>query len=113
MRHRNFMNCLYSFIRIGIFSEADTVLQMSRCSFDLHFGDIIGTIAVGASIVMLHPDGTIDSEYIVNTMKKKEISYLLSVPTILNALLEFSLQREDQVTMRTLRSLCSIGESST
>ena len=55
---------MYSLIYIGTFNEKDTVIQMARCSFDTHVQDILGTLMIGATLIMLHPEGTIDFDYL-------------------------------------------------
>ena len=110
MRHRNLTECVLSVASVGVLTEIDTVVQISRCSFDIHVADIVGTIMVAGSLVMLRPHGTIDIQYLINTIKQKQISFLHSVPTMLNALLNFLLHKQGQETLGTLRSICSIGE---
>ena len=50
---------MHSLVRIDTFNKHDTVVQMTRCSFDIHVQEILGTLMGGASLVMLHPRGTI------------------------------------------------------
>ena len=65
--------------QMDAFNRNDTVVQMSRCSFDIHIQDIMGTLLAGATVVMLHPRGNMDFEYLVKTMKSKQIS-CISIP---------------------------------
>ncbi|CAF4439736.1 unnamed protein product, partial [Adineta steineri] len=37
---------------------------MTRCSFDIHVQEILGTLLVGGTLIMLHPGGTIDFDYL-------------------------------------------------
>ncbi|CAF4473575.1 unnamed protein product, partial [Adineta steineri] len=39
---------------------------MTRCSFDIHVQEILGTLMNGATLVMLHPRGTLDFEYLAD-----------------------------------------------
>ncbi|CAF3842764.1 unnamed protein product, partial [Adineta steineri] len=55
VRHKNFI-------------EYDTVAQMTRCSFDIHVQEILGTLLVGGTLIMLHPGGTIDFDYLSGCM---------------------------------------------
>jgi non-ribosomal peptide synthetase component F len=68
----------------------DTMMQMASCSFDVHVQEIIGSLTVGASCIMLHPQGNLDHQYIMQVMEKRQISYLQSVPAYLNNMLEFN-----------------------
>ena len=96
---------------MGTFYKTDTVAQMSRCSFDIHVQDIIGTLVVGATVIMLHPNGILDFEYLTRTSEEKQITYMHSVPTLLNNLSEFLRNHGNAFRMNSLRSLCSSGLS--
>ncbi|CAM4781554.1 unnamed protein product [Rotaria magnacalcarata] len=49
MRHEHFAKCAQFLARASIIYKNDTVVQMAQSSFDVHFGDIAGTLIVGAS----------------------------------------------------------------
>ncbi len=53
---------------MDIFNENHTILQMGRCSFDIHVQEILGTLMVGGTVVMLHPRGNIDFDYLSVTL---------------------------------------------
>ncbi|CAF1283889.1 unnamed protein product [Adineta steineri] len=36
VRHKNFIDCMHSLAYINAFDKDDTVVQMIRCSFDIH-----------------------------------------------------------------------------
>ena len=56
---------MHSLIHIDTFNKNDTIVQMARCSFDIHVQEILGTLMIGATLVMLHPRGNIDFEYLI------------------------------------------------
>ncbi|CAF4293824.1 unnamed protein product, partial [Adineta steineri] len=85
VRHKNFIDCIHSLAYINSFNKDDTVVQMTRCSFDIHVQEILGTLLVGGTLIILHPGGTIDFDYL---SKNKNIN-----------------------AVKHLRSLCSIGEA--
>ncbi|CAF1052208.1 unnamed protein product [Adineta steineri] len=64
VRHKNFIDCVHSLIYINSFNKDDTIVQMTRCSFDIHVQEILGTLLVGGTLIMLHPGGTIDFDYL-------------------------------------------------
>ncbi|CAF1063367.1 unnamed protein product [Adineta steineri] len=108
--HQSFIQLMHSLVRDGVLDETDLIMQIARCSFDLHIQDIIGTLITGASLVMVHHGGTIDLDYLINVVKAKNITYFTTVPTILQHLFSF-LQKSDKLTaVKSLRSLCSGGE---
>ncbi|CAF4254780.1 unnamed protein product, partial [Adineta steineri] len=42
VRHKNFIDCMHSLVYINSFNKHDTVVQMTRCSFDIHVQEILG-----------------------------------------------------------------------
>ena len=39
---------MHSLVHIDTFNKHDTVVQMARCSFDIHVQEILGTLMIGA-----------------------------------------------------------------
>ena len=101
---------MHSLIYIETFNENDTVIQMARCSFDIHVQEILGTLMSGATLIMLHRRGTIDFEYLSEVLEKKQITYMHTVPSLLHSFFTFLEQRINRHCVKYLRSLCSSGE---
>ncbi|CAF3924800.1 unnamed protein product, partial [Adineta steineri] len=110
VRHKNFIDCINSLAYINSFNKDDTVVQMTRCSFDIHVQEILGTLLVGGTLIMLHPGGTIDFDYLSEVLKNKQITYLHTVPSLLYSFFSFIEQKNIINTVKHLRSLCSSGE---
>ncbi|CAF1449179.1 unnamed protein product, partial [Adineta steineri] len=110
VRHRNFIQCIYSLVCIDSFTSNDTVIQMARCSFDNHIQEIIGSLITGATIIMLRPRGTVELNYLAETMRNKQVSYMHSVPSLLRNFFTFLKQNNYLHFIKYLRSLCTIGE---
>ena len=83
---------------------------MCRCSFDIHVQEILGTLISGASLIMLHPKGTTDFEYLSKVLDKKQITYIHTVPSLLHSLFAFIEQYDNRYALKYLRTLCSSGE---
>jgi non-ribosomal peptide synthetase component F len=83
VRQRNFSSYIQSLTHVGTLSGKDTVLQMGRCTFDIHVQDVVGTLVLGALVVMLQPEGIMDLEYLATVLREKEITYIFTVPTVL------------------------------
>ncbi|CAF4244117.1 unnamed protein product, partial [Adineta steineri] len=111
VRHKNFIDCINSLTYINSFNKDDTVVQMARCSFDIHVQEILGTLLVGGTLIMLHPGGTIDFDYLSEVLQNKQITYLHTVPSFLHSFFIFILQNKNINAVKHLRSLCSIGEA--
>ncbi|CAF3951295.1 unnamed protein product, partial [Adineta steineri] len=110
VRQKNFIDCMHSLAYINSFNKDDTVVQMTRCSFDIHVQEILGTLLVGGTLIMLHPGGTIDFDYLSEVLHNKQITYLHAVPSLLHSFLIFIAQTNSINVVNRLRSLCSSGE---
>ena len=65
-------------IILDLFTNKDIIVQMASCSFDVHVQEIIGTLMVGSSIVMLRPQGNMDLDYLLTVLREKQVSYMQS-----------------------------------
>ncbi len=83
---------------------------MARCSFDIHLQDIIGTLMIGATLIMLRPRGNIDFDYLTMVLKEKQISYVHTVPSLLYSFFTFLKDTNNWNVASCFRSLCSGGE---
>lgn len=63
-------------------SNNDCILQTSRCSFDVHILECYGTLVMGATVVMIKPDGLHDMHYLFDTIKEQKVTKLPMVPSI-------------------------------
>ncbi|CAF4191482.1 unnamed protein product, partial [Adineta steineri] len=110
IQQRNIIHCMHSMVPINAVNENDTVVQIARCSFDVHVLDIIGTLIIGGALVMLRPDGIFELDYFTSVLKKKQITYIQAVPSLLRTFFTF-LEKTHQLTPATyFRSVCSSGE---
>jgi non-ribosomal peptide synthetase component F len=101
---------MHSLTDVNTFNKNDTVVQMSRCSFDIHVQEILGTLINGATLVMLHPRGTIDFEYLSEVLDRKQITCMHSVPSLLYHFFTYIHEHNNQQVIKSLRSLCSSGK---
>ncbi|CAF1523936.1 unnamed protein product [Adineta steineri] len=89
VRHKNFIDCMHSLAYINSFNKNDTVVQMTGCSFDIHVQEILGILLAGGTLIMLHPGGMIDFDYLSETLQNKQITYLHTVPSLLHSFFYF------------------------
>ena len=82
---------------------------MARCSFDIHVQEILGTLVIGATIVMLHPGGLLDFDYLASVLYNKKVTYMHTVPSFLQSFIAFVGEHRKQRVLGYLRSLCSSG----
>ena len=83
---------------------------MAECSFDNHLLSLVGTLIVGATLVMLQPQGNMRLEYLAAVLREKQITCMHAVPTLLNSLFNYLKENSRVSAVATLRSLCSGGE---
>ena len=64
---------------------------MSRCSFDIHVQEILGTLMIGATVVMLHPQRKyrFDVSLLTHLCKINKLVIWHSVPTLLQSISSF------------------------
>ncbi len=92
------------------FNENHTILQMARCSFDIHVEEILGTLMIGATLVMLRPRGNIDFDYLAAVLIKQQVTFMYAVPSLLQSFFIHLKDTRNTHTVKYLRSLCSGGE---
>ena len=100
---------MHSLIYSDILKAEDIVIQISRCSFDIHVEDIMGTLIAGGTLVMLRPRGTIDFDYLFSILKHKQITYMHTVPSLLYSFFTFLQQTNNVDAVKYLKTLCSSG----
>jgi non-ribosomal peptide synthetase component F len=93
-----------------VFKRNDTVGQISRCTFDVHAQDIMGILIIGGTLIMLRPGGILDFEYLAEIFKKKQITYIQTVPSLLQSFFTFLIETHNSNDITCLRSLCTSGE---
>lgn len=104
------IQCMYSMVAIDALNKDDTVAQIARCSFDVHVLDILGTLVIGGTVIMLHPEGILDMEYLATQFLRKQITYVLAVPSLLRAFFTFLVDTRGMASVRFLRSPSSSGK---
>ncbi len=106
--HCNFTTFLSSLVHIGIVNNTDVVLQIATCTFDAHVLEILVGLLLSATVIMLHPYGNMDSTYLISTLQKKQVTYILAVPAFLNELCDF-IKKRKMPSLASIRSCCLGG----
>ncbi len=87
--HRGAVNTLLDINRRFAVGPTDRVLAISSLSFDLSVYDFFGTLAVGAAVVILDPQLTLDPAHWLELIKRHHVSLWNSVPALLGMLVEY------------------------
>ncbi|CAF3787875.1 unnamed protein product, partial [Adineta steineri] len=112
VRHNNFTEFMRSLNYSDVVNKKDTILQIARCSYDAHAQDIIGTFMTGSSLIMLHPRGIMDFDYLTSVFKEKNITCITTVPTIIHNFFTYLQQQNHHNVTQYLRSVCSADQFS-
>ncbi|CAF1369719.1 unnamed protein product [Adineta steineri] len=83
---------------------------MARCSFDNHLLSLVGTLTIGATLIMLRPEGHIDLDYLTRVLNEKQITTMHTVPSLWNSLFNFLNITNRTSSLQWLRTVCSGGE---
>ncbi|CAF1522001.1 unnamed protein product, partial [Adineta steineri] len=113
IRHRNISQDMESMSFIDAVNSNDIVAQTVRCSFDVHLLEIIGTLILGGTLVMLRPEGILDLQYFSSVIKEKQITCIQAVPSLFRTLFSFFIETCQSIHNLCLRSLCISGEAFT
>lgn len=89
--------------------DSDIHLQLASSTFDAHVLEIFASLMFGATLVVIHPDGNLDFMYLHKILEKKQMTYILGVPTYLQQLCEFSEKKLDN-GWKTFKNICYVGE---
>ena len=85
------------------------MIQLSACTFDIHVLEILGSLLINATVVMLQPYGNMDSVYFARTLQDKQITFMVAVPSFLTHFCDFIENSYDENPLSRIRSLCSGG----
>ena len=86
---------------------ADRVLQKTPFSFDVSVWEFFWPLMTGACLVLAKPGGHRDGEYLIDLIRREDISVLHFVPSMLEALL----QQPGLETCTSLREVICSGEA--
>ena len=96
-------------VYIHTITAQDLIGQISRCSFDVHVQDILGTLMIGATLVMLRPRGNIDFDYFYKTIRDKQVTFMHTTPSLLYSFFSFLQHSNHLKGLECLRSVSSGG----
>ncbi|CAF4234114.1 unnamed protein product, partial [Adineta steineri] len=83
---------------------------MARCSFDNHLLSLVGSLTIGATLIMLRPECHMDLDYLSGVLNEKQITVMQAVPSLWNSLFNFLNTTNRKSSVQWLRTVCSGGE---
>jgi acyl-coenzyme A synthetase/AMP-(fatty) acid ligase len=103
------MNLTDSFGHVGTLNKNDIMVQLATSTFDAHVLEIVGPLILGATIVMLHPNGNLDFSYFYQSVQVKQVTHLVAVPTFLNHVFE-SIKKKMFHPWVAMRNIWCVGK---
>jgi acyl-coenzyme A synthetase/AMP-(fatty) acid ligase len=112
--HGSLTYFLHSLTEDYLFRSTDNILQLASCQWTTHAWEITVSLCFGSTLVLLHPGGQLDIDYLMRTMTKKQISALNSLPSTARLLAEHLATKSDGSVscFRSLRAYSMGGELS-
>jgi non-ribosomal peptide synthetase component F len=95
----------------NLFCSVKSLIQWSAVAFDVHISDFMQCWMYGSTLYMLRPDGNVDFQYLTKMAKTYGIGSIQMVPSLARAWLQYLVDSNDCVTLRSLDCLCFIGEA--
>src|SRR6185369_6949612 len=85
--HRAICNHMHWMQSEFAFTAADRVLQKTPLSFDPSVWELFAPVMAGARLIMAQPEGHRDPGYLVETIRREQVTVLQLVPSLLRQLL--------------------------
>ena len=108
--HENFSSYLYSMCYEQYILSSDIIVQISRDTFDAHLQEILGSLLIGGSCVLLNPsNGThLNISYLIKIIRNHHVTFINVVPSVSIALVDY-LNNPKQFLSSFLRVVISTG----
>ncbi|HEY7767794.1 non-ribosomal peptide synthase/polyketide synthase [Longimicrobium sp.] len=87
-RHRGVINLLAWGERHWEFGAGDALLQLTSFSFDVSVRDLFTPLLAGARLVLVRPGGQREVDYVVDVVRRQEVSTMALTPSQMQAFLD-------------------------
>jgi non-ribosomal peptide synthetase component F len=109
--HSSLIYYLQSSVEIDALRTSDKGVQLSSCTWDVHIHEILGTLFVGGSIVLLRPEqGNRNMDYLARVIESHQVTFVCIVPTLQILLFDILEVQQAFHRLNTLRLLWSVGK---
>lgn len=105
--HRGLCNRLMWMQDTFHLKEQDVVLQKTPYTFDVSVWEFLWPLRVGAKLIIAKPEGHRDVDYLIDLIRRKKVTTLHFVPSMLEAFLE----HPESVACTSLSQLICSGEA--
>ncbi|CAF4119760.1 unnamed protein product [Adineta steineri] len=94
--HGSLTYFLHSMNEAYQFRSTDNILQLASCQWVNHVWEVTFSLCFGSTLVLLHPGGQLDVDYLLQIMMKKEIGALASLPSTARLLAEHAATKSNR-----------------
>jgi acyl-coenzyme A synthetase/AMP-(fatty) acid ligase len=109
--HSHFLQYLQSSVHVDAFRPSDIIAQVSSCTWDVHLHEILGSLLVGGSVVLLRPDqSNRNMDYLARIVEQQQVTAICVVPTLLAILFDTVQAQQTLHRLRTVRLFWSTGK---
>ena len=88
LTHRGVVNCVRWMQETYELDETDRFLLKTSLNFDPSVWELFWTLWVGGRVVVARPEGHLDTAYLVETIRREQVTTVYFVPPMLRAFLE-------------------------
>ncbi|CAF4552455.1 unnamed protein product, partial [Didymodactylos carnosus] len=105
IRHRNFISYMRSLKQLELITKNDIVIQLAQCSFDVHLEEVVGSLILGATVIMLQSNKNMDINYLLNIIRYQKATYISLTPTFIIILCDFLQETKKYKSIQSLRTI--------
>ncbi|CAF4229251.1 unnamed protein product, partial [Adineta steineri] len=89
----------------------DRAIQLSSCTWDVHIHEVVGTLLVGGTVILLRSEqGNRNMDYLSQIIEIHQATYVCIVPTLQVLLFDIVEAQKAIQRLNTLRLIWSVGE---
>jgi acyl-coenzyme A synthetase/AMP-(fatty) acid ligase len=110
--HKSLLASVIAFAQwdLGIYTIHGQVLQVASCSWILHVTEILLSLVVGSTLVLLKPGGNLDMDYFSRTLFHQQVTTLIIGSALIRALTNYLKMSRRLETFKFLRNICMTGD---
>ena len=82
---------------------------MAQCSFDAHILECVGSMMLGATVVLLRPHGNVDLDYLSTTLQQHQVTFFAVVPSLMTAMFDHFVESNRWMRLSSVRSFGFLG----
>ncbi|MDF3000678.1 MAG: hypothetical protein K0Q48_797 [Bacillota bacterium] len=111
LEHRGLVNRLWWMQRRYPLTQESVILQKTPYTFDVSVWELMWWALTGAQVTMLSPGGEKDPAVIIDAIKKKQVTTMHFVPSMLSAFLQYLESSNRTEELSSLRQVFASGEA--